>query len=148
MLKFRALIAMTMTMTGGLALAETNMNSTTMAPATTTMSTTEFLTTMPSNALLISNLYDRNVYDTSESKLGEIKDIVLDRSGTVSAVIVSVGGFLGMGEKDVAVAFAAMHMTQRNNKTWLTINTTKDALKGATGFKFDKSQGLWMLSQK
>jgi sporulation protein YlmC with PRC-barrel domain len=146
MLKVLALVATTMTMTVGLALAETHMNSTTMAPAT--MTTTEFLTTMPSNALLISNLYDRNVYDTSENKLGEIKDIVLDRTGTVSAVIVSVGGFLGMGEKDVAVAFDAVHVTQRNNKTWLTINTTKDALKGATGFKFDKSQGLWMLGQK
>jgi hypothetical protein len=49
---------------------------------------------------------------------------------------------------DVAVALDAVNVTGRNNKTWLTMNTTKNALKSATGFKFDKSQGMWTLSQK
>jgi sporulation protein YlmC with PRC-barrel domain len=136
-----------MTIAASLAVAEAPMKSTTMAPSSTT-TTTEFLTTIPSNALLVSNIYDRNVYDAGENKLGEIKDIVIDRNGTIGAVIVSVGGFLGVGDKDVAVAFEALNISQRNNKTWLSMNTTKAALMSATGFKFDKSQGLWTLGQK
>jgi sporulation protein YlmC with PRC-barrel domain len=146
MSKSLILIASAMTIAASLALAEAPMKSTTMAPASTT--TTEFLSTIPSNALLVSNIYDRNVYDAGENKLGEIKDIVIDRSGTIGAVIVSVGGFLGVGDKDVAVAFEAVNISQRNNKTWLSMNTTKAALMSATGFKFDKSQGLWTLGQK
>ncbi|WP_171015241.1 hypothetical protein [Methylocystis sp. B8] len=49
---------------------------------------------------------------------------------------------------DVAVAFDAVNVTERNNKTWLTMDTTKGALKSAAGFKFDKSQDMWTLSQK
>ncbi|WBJ98785.1 PRC-barrel domain-containing protein [Methylocystis parvus] len=145
MSKSLILIASAMTIAASLALAEAPTKMT-MAPASTT--TTEFLSTIPSNALLVSNIYDRNVYDAGENKLGEIKDIVIDRSGTIGAVIVSVGGFLGVGDKDVAVAFEAVNISQRNNKTWLSMNTTKAALMSATGFKFDKSQGLWTLGQK
>jgi sporulation protein YlmC with PRC-barrel domain len=146
----------------GAALAE-QMNRTTDRPAgamdrstTGTMdrSTTgaagrpDFLTTLPQNALLVSNIHDQNVYDPQENKIGEVKDLVLDRGGKVTAAILSVGGFLGMGEKDIAVAFSDLRATERNNKWWLTINATKDELKNATGFRFDKNKGLWTLGSK
>lgn len=108
----------------------------------------QFLTTLPQNALLVSNIHNQNVYDPQENKLGEVKDLVLDRGGKVSAAIISVGGFLGMGEKDVAVAFSDLQATERNNKWWLTVNATKDELKNATGFRFDKNKGLWTLGSK
>ncbi len=150
MSKSLAIIAAVATFSAGLAFAENRVRPTTDSmtntmTTTNTMSTTEFLTTMPENTLLISNIYDQKVYDPSENKIGDIKDIMVDRSGVVRAVIVSVGGFLGMGEKDVAVPMDAVNVTQRNNKSWLTMNTTKDALKSATGFKFDKSRGLWTI---
>ncbi|KAF0131445.1 MAG: PRC-barrel domain-containing protein [Methylocystaceae bacterium] len=108
----------------------------------------DFLTTLPQNALLVSNIHDQNVYDPQENKIGEVKDLVLDRGGKVTAAILSVGGFLGMGEKDIAVAFSDLRATERNNKWWLTINATKDDLKNATGFRFDKNKGLWNLGSK
>jgi sporulation protein YlmC with PRC-barrel domain len=108
----------------------------------------DFLTTLPQNALLVSNIHDQNVYDPQENKIGEVKDLVLDRGGKVTAAIISVGGFLGMGEKDIAVAFSDLRATERNNKWWLTINATKDELKNATGFRFDKNKGLWTLGSK
>jgi sporulation protein YlmC with PRC-barrel domain len=108
----------------------------------------DFLTTLPQNALLVSNIHDQNVYDPQENKIGEVKDLVLDRGGKVTAAILSVGGFLGMGEKDIAVAFSDLRATERNNKWWLTINATKDELKNATGFRFDKNKGLWTLGSK
>ncbi|PPD23611.1 MAG: photosystem reaction center protein H [Methylocystis sp.] len=108
----------------------------------------DFLTTLPQNALLVSNIHDQNVYDPQENKIGEVKDLVLDRGGKVTAAIISVGGFLGMGEKDIAVAFSDLRATERNNKWWLTMNATKDELKNATGFRFDKNKGLWTLGSK
>ena len=53
------------------------------------------------------------------------------------ALIVGVGGFLGAGEKDVAVPFEAVHPTMKDKKWWLVMNTTKDSLKSAAGFKYD-----------
>ncbi len=122
------------------ALAEQTMNRATGGP--------EFLTTLPQNALLVSNIHEQNVYDPRESKIGEVKDLVLDRSGKITAAIISVGGFLGIGEKDVAVAFSYIMATERNSKWWLTMNATKDELKKATGFRFDKNKGLWTLGAK
>ena len=108
----------------------------------------EFMTTLPQNALLVSNIHEQNVYDPQENKIGEVKDLMLDRSGKVTAAIISVGGFLGIGEKDVAVAFDEIKATERNNKWWLTMNATKDELKNATGFRFDKNRGLWTVGAK
>jgi sporulation protein YlmC with PRC-barrel domain len=108
----------------------------------------QFLSTLPQNALLVSNIHEQNIYDPQENKIGEVKDLVVDRSGKINAAIISVGGFLGIGQKDVAVAFSDIKATERNNKWWLTMNATKDDLKNATGFRFDKNKGLWTLGSK
>jgi sporulation protein YlmC with PRC-barrel domain len=144
MLKSYVLAGALIATLSGAALAEQTMNRTTGA----TTGGPEFLTTLPQNALLVSNIHEQNVYDPRENKIGEVKDLVLDRSGKVSAAIISVGGFLGIGEKDVAVAFSDITATERNNKWWLTMNATKDELKKATGFRFDKNKGLWTLGAK
>ena len=49
-----------------------------------------------------------------------------------------VGGFLGIAEKDVAVPFDAVKRTTKDGKIYLTLDTTKDALKGAPGFRYDR----------
>ncbi len=144
MLKSYALAGALVATLSAAAFAEQTMNRTTGA----TTGGPEFLTTLPQNALLVSNIHEQNVYDPRESKIGEVKDLVLDRSGKITAAIISVGGFLGIGEKDVAVAFSDIMATERNNKWWLTMNATKDELKKATGFRFDKNKGLWTLGAK
>jgi hypothetical protein len=47
-------------------------------------------------------------------------------------------------EKDVAVNFNAIKPTQKNDKTYLTLNTTKDALNNAPGFKYDRQSTTWV----
>jgi hypothetical protein len=50
-----------------------------------------------------------------------------------------------MGEKDVAVPFNAVQVTNKNNNKWyLVMNSTKDALKSAKGFKCDHSEMKWV----
>ena len=83
------------------------------------------------------------MYDPSEKKLGVIGDMLFSPDGTINAVLLNVGGFLGIGTKHVAVPVSAITITSKNNKSWLTMNTTKDILKKATGYKFDKKLGVW-----
>jgi sporulation protein YlmC with PRC-barrel domain len=118
-------------------------------PATTsTMSRASaddaLMTTMPGDAITVTDWYKQDVYDPSNNKIGEIEDVLIDKSGKISAVIISVGGFLGMDTKDVAAPFSAIHATMKDNKWWLTMNTTKDALKSAPGYKYDKNSTMWV----
>ena len=50
-----------------------------------------------------SKLMGLDVYNENNEKLGDVNEIILDKSGKVTAVVIGVGGFLGMGEHDVAV---------------------------------------------
>ena len=104
----------------------------------------QVLNTLPSNATTVTNYYKQNVYDPSDAKIGEITDVLVGKDGRVEAFIVSVGGFLGVGEKDVAVPFSAVHGTEKNGKWYLTMNSTKDALKAAHGYKYDRAKATWM----
>ena len=52
-----------------------------------------------------SKLAGVNVYNEANEKIGDINDVILDKSGKVANVILGVGGFLGMGEHYVAVAY-------------------------------------------
>jgi sporulation protein YlmC with PRC-barrel domain len=78
-----------------------------------TPATTQVLTTLPQEVTTVTNYYKQNVYDPSDVKIGEISDVLLNKQGKVDAFMVGVGGFLGVGEKDVAVPFDAVHAAQR-----------------------------------
>ena len=102
------------------------------------------LATLPPGASTVTNWYKQDVYDPSEKKIGEISDVLVDKDGKISAFIVSVGGFLGIGEKHVAVPFDNIQETHGKRDRWLTMNTTKDALKTAAGYKYDRGKATWV----
>jgi len=104
----------------------------------------QVLNTLPTDSTTVTNYYKQNVYDPSDAKIGEITDVLVGNGGKVEAFIVSVGGFLGVGEKDVAVPFSAVHGTEKNGKWYLTMNSTKDALKAAHGYKYDRAKATWV----
>jgi sporulation protein YlmC with PRC-barrel domain len=107
-------------------------------------SAAQILTSVPANSVTITHWYKQNVYDPSDNKIGEIMDVLVDREGKATALIIGVGGFLGMGEKDVAVPFGAVQVTSKDNNKWyLVMNSTKDALKSAKGFKYDRNAMTW-----
>jgi sporulation protein YlmC with PRC-barrel domain len=106
--------------------------------------TAQIMTSIPANSMTVTHWYKQNVYDPGDNKIGEIMDALVDREGKITALIVGVGGFLGMGEKDVAVPFNAVQVTSKNNNKWyLVMNSTKDALKSAKGFKYDRNAMTW-----
>jgi sporulation protein YlmC with PRC-barrel domain len=102
------------------------------------------LTSLPSGALPISDYYNQSVYDPQDNKIGDIKDLLADKDGKIDAAIVGVGGFLGAGEKNVAVPFNALKLTDKNGKRYLVMNTTKEALKSAPGYTFDRTASQWV----
>ena len=102
------------------------------------------MTSIPANSRTVTDWYKQNVYDQKDQKLGEIMDLLVNQSGQIEAAMVGVGGFLGAGEKDVAVNFNAIKPTKKNDKTYLTLNTTKDALSNAPGFKYDRQSTTWV----
>jgi sporulation protein YlmC with PRC-barrel domain len=104
----------------------------------------QVLSSLPANSVTVANYYKQNVYDPSDAKIGEISDVLVSKSGNVEAFIVSVGGFLGIGQKDVAVPFSAVRATEKNGTWYLTMNATKDALKQARGYTYDKAKATWV----
>jgi sporulation protein YlmC with PRC-barrel domain len=105
---------------------------------------TQIMTSVPAQSVTVKDWYKQSVYDPSNSKIGEIEDVLLSPDGKVTALIIGVGGFLGMGEKDVAIPFAAVKHTTRDGKVYLTLDTTKDVLKAAPGLKYDRSSTSWV----
>jgi sporulation protein YlmC with PRC-barrel domain len=105
-------------------------------------------TAIPQNAMTVTDWYKQNVYDPNNNKIGEIMDVLVDKSGKINTLIVGVGGFLGAGEKDVAVPFDAVEATMKDKKMWLVMNTTKDSLKSAPGFKYDSTSTTWVPDRK
>jgi sporulation protein YlmC with PRC-barrel domain len=108
----------------------------------------EAVTTVPSDSVSVTDYYKQNVYDKSDISVGEISDVLLDKDGRVTAVIVSVGGFLGLGAKYVSVPFNALHMTEKDGKRYLVMDTTKDALMNAPGYQYDRTKGQWVPETK
>ena len=105
-------------------------------------------TMAPSESWTVTNYYKQAVYDPKESKIGDIDDVLIDKSGKITGLVLSVGGFLGAGEKDVIVPFSAVKTTKKNDKWWLTIDETKDTLKNAPGFKYEKASTTWVPEKK
>jgi hypothetical protein len=85
-----------------------------------------------------SKLLGTKVVNTANETIGDINEIVLGKDGKVAAVIIGVGGFLGVGEREVAVSFESVRMSRdQNNNLVLTVNATPDLLKNAPQWRWD-----------
>ncbi|MFU8896232.1 MAG: PRC-barrel domain-containing protein [Gammaproteobacteria bacterium] len=106
---------------------------------TTGMSQHAQLSTKPANAfhgdkLLSAELRSR----PEETKIGSIDELVIDNDGQIVAVIVSVGGFLGMGQRDVAISWDSIQAeTDAEGDTRFFVNMTEEQLKNAPKFNRD-----------
>jgi sporulation protein YlmC with PRC-barrel domain len=102
------------------------------------------MNSLPSGVLPISDYYNQSVYDAKDNKIGDINDLLVEKDGKISAAIIGVGGFLGAGEKNVAIPFTALKLTEKNGKRYLVMDTTKEALNKAPGYTFDRTAKKWI----
>ena len=114
----------------GPALAQTAQPADRNAPAATTAQT-------PANKMMLkgnwraSKLMGLDVYNESNEKLGDVNEFILDKTGKVTAVVIGVGGFLGMGEHDIAVSMDKLKFVEEPVRTSSTAPaTSRDATTG------------------
>ena len=64
-----------------------------------------------------SKLMGLDVYNEANEKLGDVNELILDKDGKVAAVVIGVGGFLGMGEHDIAVTMDKLKFIEEPVRT-------------------------------
>ena len=79
-------------------------------------------------------LIGRNIKNADGESIGEIKSIYLTKDGKVDSVMVSVGGFLGVGDREVRIAWSDLKIADNGEK--VTVDMTKDQLKAKPEYRY------------
>jgi len=105
------------------------------APAPDSATTTVGNTEVPANAVLASQFMGQAVYTAANENIGEINDLIMNKELDNIVAIVGVGGFLGIGEKDVAIPIGDITAVKdENNALRLTISASKEQLEALPMF--------------
>jgi sporulation protein YlmC with PRC-barrel domain len=94
-----------------------------------------YLRSTPANGIQASNLIGADVRTSGNEDVGSVSDLIIDERGQVVAIVVGVGGFLGMGEKDVAIGWGNVTRSEKSDKSKIQVNVTRDSLMSAPEFK-------------
>jgi sporulation protein YlmC with PRC-barrel domain len=113
---------LSVTALSGSAYAQTAQPADRTTPAVTTSKNADKL--MLKGQWRASKLMGLDVYNDANEKLGDINELILDKDGKVSAVVIGVGGFLGMGEHDIAVSMDKLKFKEEAVRTSATTSTT------------------------
>jgi sporulation protein YlmC with PRC-barrel domain len=106
------------------------------ATPTTPGESAQFLDEQKPDDWLASTLIDKPAVNSQGETIGDVNDLVTDRNGKVIAALIGVGGFLGIGEKDVAVRFEDLKLSRdKNDNVKVTVNISKDMLASAPDYK-------------
>jgi len=107
------------------------------APTAATTSKAQVITEQKPDQLLASKLKGTNVMGSTDEKIGDVSDILFDKDGKILAYVVGVGGFLGIGAKDVALSPASFQIVPASERESMKLKLamTKDELKNAADFK-------------
>lgn len=111
--------------------------SSTSASSTADASSAKIVSTQSPDQWLASKFKGTDVVGTDDKKIGDVSDILFDKDGKIEAFVVSVGGFLGVGSKDVALAPTAFEVIKGSNGSAdkLKLAMNKDELKQAQNFE-------------
>jgi sporulation protein YlmC with PRC-barrel domain len=103
--------------------------------AVTTTSTGDFNASgdISANAVIGAKIRNAN-----RDTVGSVQDLYVDASGAIKTVVVSVGGFLGVGSKDVAVKWTDVKPSRDGNSLVLTTDLGKDQLKAMPDYKYER----------
>jgi hypothetical protein len=100
------------------------------APAATTSPAASSDKMMLKGKWRASKLMGLDVYNEANEKLGDINELILGMDGKVHAVVIGVGGFLGMGEHDIAVTMDKLKFIEEPVRTSSTATTTRETTTG------------------
>ena len=102
---------------------------------TSPMAAPAFVAQQPVGEALTSMFVGQDVTNATGEKVGDIRDLLFDKSGRITAAVIGVGGVLGLGEKYVAVPFAALTITSgAKGERVVTAVLSKASLQNAPAF--------------
>jgi hypothetical protein len=114
----------------------TTLPKTTMTPAPSEQKHVAVETPAYAGDISADGLINKSVKNAANEQVGNINDLLIDNSGKIAAVIVGVGGFLGMGEKDIALNFNDLAFGRdENGKLVVTVKVSKESLQAAPEWK-------------
>jgi ribosomal 30S subunit maturation factor RimM len=93
---------------------------------------------MQGMTLRAHDLIGADVKNAADETIGEVNDLVITAANHVPQVVLSVGGFLGVGEKMVAVPYDALEMKRVDDDEQVLYNTTQEELKSLPAFTYNK----------
>jgi len=85
--------------------------------------------------VLVTDFFGTPVNGKDGQPLGKISNLVFDQEGRIELAVIGIGGFLGIGEKEVAVPFDTLKAGEVNDKRVFVLEATKDDLKNAPAYK-------------
>ncbi len=135
----RTLIAAsaTLALLSGAAFAQTTAPSTAPSVVPPTGSTMTPGTSAPTgHSVSADALLGKNVYGNDNAKIGEVDDVILDANGQAKQLVIGSGGFLGIGEKKIAVLYSAASWDQANNRVTLS-GLRREDVKALPEFTYD-----------
>ncbi len=103
----------------------------------------KFVSQESTNEWRVSKLIGMSVKGPDGNTIGDINDVVLDDQGMTHSVVIGVGGFLGVGEKNVAVPFGSLQISRNaagDKIEKVSANYTKEQLKDAPTFKWESER--------
>lgn len=109
---------------------------------------TAFLTTQKPDEWRANNYIGKPVVNASGEKIGDVNDLLFDKSGKLSTVIIGVGGFLGMGEKNVGMGYETLTYTDKDGQRLIMVPLTKEALLAAPAYAYTEKTSLDKMREK
>jgi sporulation protein YlmC with PRC-barrel domain len=113
--------------------------STTTSASPSSATSAKFVNSQRQDQYLASKFKGTDVIGSDDKKIGDVSDILFDKDGKIEAYVIGVGGFLGIGSKDVALAPTAFQVVPgdhaKNAPDKLRLSMTKDELKNAANFE-------------
>jgi len=95
-----------------------------------------FITVQPAGQWLATRFIGQPVSNDAGQSIGNINDLLLDKSGSIANVVIGVGGFLGIGEKNVAIPFNLLAITaDADGKRVVQVGLSRERLEAAPEFK-------------
>lgn len=128
------------------AFAQSTMPSSSSPPAVTLSNTSaasgSFIDKQQASDWRASKVVGSTVYGPDNASIGEVNDVLIGSDGKIRAAVIGVGGFLGVGEKYVAIPFEQLNITGKPDSTTIqkiTVSFTKDQLKNAPTFAYNEA---------
>jgi sporulation protein YlmC with PRC-barrel domain len=98
----------------------------------------KFMTNEGANQWLVRDRWNKSVYNAQGKSIGDLNDVLVGPDGKIQALVIGVGGFLGLGEKNVAIDYNYIEKNGNITPDRITLNMTEQDLRSAPTFNRTK----------